>query len=61
MVEPIKIYVHYNERERFYTVMVIDNDMILYSDAVHPELIDHEISERVEEFSDTDREVKVFK
>ena len=56
----IKIYVHYRE-ENCFTVMVIDNDMILHSDNVNEEDIDNVIEYLIETFSDTGRKVEVFR
>lgn len=56
----IKIYVH-KSNEGFYTVMAIDEDMILYSNVIQEELLDITIKSLVEDFSDTDREVKVYR
>lgn len=56
----IKIYAN-KTHEGLYTVMVIDDDMVLYSDAIHQDLINQTIDQLVEDFSDTDREVRVYR
>jgi len=57
----IKIYVHYHDKYNQYVVMVIDHDMILHSDIIMNDDLNYILDGLTEEFSNSNREVKLFK
>jgi hypothetical protein len=57
----IKIYVHHTN-DNDYTIMVIDDDMTLHSVShIHHEYLEIELEKLYDEFSDTDRPVKIYR
>lgn len=58
----MKIYIKFNNECDAYDIMVIDNDMVLYStNKVKKENLNMVLDDLVDEFSDTGREVKIYR